>query len=227
MLCGMPRTFPLGGRWPAGPDEGSVFNQRNPPVTALRRCHPPFTRGAIMGPPPKPSGDSRGFGGESRSSGMRELSPSGGSERYGACDDEGAAPCGRPRADGDIGPYRWCTPCRARPPGRDAPSPWGKAPPEGADEGSVSNQRNPPVTALRRCHPPFTRGAIMGPPPKPSGDSRGFGGESRSSGMSERSPSGGSERYGACDDEGAAPCGRPQTENSRAARRPPLQTKGR
>ena len=80
-----------------------------------------------MGPPPKPSGDSRGFGGESRSSGMSELSPPGGSEGYGACDDEGAAPCGRPRAhsvrpygnthhrrarplgapraDGDIGPY--------------------------------------------------------------------------------------------------------------------------
>ena len=29
---------------------------------------------------------------------MSELSPPGGSERYGACDDEGAAPCGRPRA---------------------------------------------------------------------------------------------------------------------------------
>ena len=28
-----------------------------------------------LGPPPKPSGDSRGFGGESRSSGMSELSP--------------------------------------------------------------------------------------------------------------------------------------------------------
>ena len=27
---------------------------------------------------------------------MSELSPPGGSERYGACDDEGAAPCGRP-----------------------------------------------------------------------------------------------------------------------------------
>ena len=27
---------------------------------------------------------------------MRELSPPGGSEGYGACDDEGAAPCGRP-----------------------------------------------------------------------------------------------------------------------------------
>ena len=36
---------------------------------------------------------------------MSELSPPGGSEGYGACDDEGAAPCGRPRADGDIGPY--------------------------------------------------------------------------------------------------------------------------
>ena len=45
-----------------------------------------------MGPPPKPSGDSRGFGGKSRSSGMRELSPSGGSEGYGACDDEGRGP---------------------------------------------------------------------------------------------------------------------------------------
>ena len=28
-----------------------------------------------LGPPPKPSGDRRGFGGESRSSGMSELSP--------------------------------------------------------------------------------------------------------------------------------------------------------
>ena len=71
-----------------------------------------------MGPPPKPSGDSRGFGGESRSSGMSELSPSGGSERYGACDDEGAAPCGRPRAGEDTGPYEWCRPCRA---GDDSP----------------------------------------------------------------------------------------------------------
>ena len=51
---------------------------------------------AMMGSPPKPSGDSRGFGGERRSSEMSELSPLGGSERYGACDDEGAAPCGRP-----------------------------------------------------------------------------------------------------------------------------------
>ena len=42
-----------------------------------------------MGPPPKPSGDSRGFGGESRSSGMSELSPLGGSEGCGACEDEG------------------------------------------------------------------------------------------------------------------------------------------
>ena len=42
-----------------------------------------------MGSPPKPGGGSRGFGGESRSSAMRELSPSGGSEGYGACDDEG------------------------------------------------------------------------------------------------------------------------------------------
>ena len=46
-------------------------------------------RNYFLGVPPKPSGGSRGFGGESRSSGMRELSPSGGSERYGACDDEG------------------------------------------------------------------------------------------------------------------------------------------
>ena len=51
-----------------------------------------------MGPPPKPSGGSRGFGGERRSSEMSELSPPGGSEGYGACDDEGAAPCGRPQA---------------------------------------------------------------------------------------------------------------------------------
>ena len=29
---------------------------------------------------------------------MSELSPPGGSERYGACDDEGAAPCGRPQS---------------------------------------------------------------------------------------------------------------------------------
>ena len=29
---------------------------------------------------------------------MSELSPSGGSEGYGACDDEGAAPCGRPQS---------------------------------------------------------------------------------------------------------------------------------
>ena len=56
---------------------------------------------------------------------MSELSPSGGSERegelaqrakrgrpgaYGACDDEGAAPCGRPRAGEDTGPYGWCNP---------------------------------------------------------------------------------------------------------------------
>ena len=32
-------------------------------------------RNYFLGPPPKPSGDSRGFGGESRSSGMSELSP--------------------------------------------------------------------------------------------------------------------------------------------------------
>ena len=78
-----------------------------------------------MGPPPKPSGGSRGFGGESRSSAMIELSPSGGSEGYGACDDEGAA-FGRPRADEDIGPYGWWGPCGARPPGRAGPSPWGE-----------------------------------------------------------------------------------------------------
>ena len=51
---------------------------------------------------------------------MSELSPLGGSERegelaqrakrgrpgaYGACDDEGAVPCGRPRAGEDTGPY--------------------------------------------------------------------------------------------------------------------------
>ena len=53
-----------------------------------------------MGPPLKSSGDSRGFGGESRSSGMSELSPLGGSEGCGACDDEGrgildAPPAGR------------------------------------------------------------------------------------------------------------------------------------
>ena len=44
-----------------------------------------------------------GSRGESRSSGMRELSPPGGSEGYGACDDEGrglldASPQGRPLA---------------------------------------------------------------------------------------------------------------------------------
>ena len=49
-----------------------------------------------MGPPPKPSGDSRGFGGERRSSEMSELSPSGGSEGYGACDDEGRGLPGAP-----------------------------------------------------------------------------------------------------------------------------------
>ena len=58
----------------------------------------------MMGSPPKPSGGSRGFGGESRSSEMSELSPPGGSEGYGACNDVGAA-FGRPRADEDIGPY--------------------------------------------------------------------------------------------------------------------------
>ena len=77
-----------------------------------------------MGPPAKPSGDSRGFGGESRSSGMSELSPLGESERegelarrakrdrpgaYGACDDEGRGLLDAPpvRADEDIGPYGW------------------------------------------------------------------------------------------------------------------------
>ena len=67
----------------------------------------------MRGPPPKPSGGSRGFGGERRSSEMNELSPLGGSERYGACDDEGAAPCGRPQGDVDVasygynGPFAW------------------------------------------------------------------------------------------------------------------------
>ena len=42
-----------------------------------------------LGSPPKPSGDSHGFGRESRSSGMNELSPSAEANEYGACDDEG------------------------------------------------------------------------------------------------------------------------------------------
>ena len=37
---------------------------------------------------------------------MSELSPSGGSEEYEACDDEGAAPCGRLRADEADSPYQ-------------------------------------------------------------------------------------------------------------------------
>ena len=49
----------------------------------------------------------------------------------------GAAPCGRPRADGDIGPYGWCGPCRAR---RVVASfafpPQGGRWPEGPDEGA-------------------------------------------------------------------------------------------
>ena len=73
----------------------------------------------ILGSPPKPSGDSRGFGGESRSSGMSELSPPGGSERYGACDDEGAA-FGRPQAFPPQG-------------GR-----WPEGPDEGADERGIT-----------------------------------------------------------------------------------------
>ena len=75
---------------------------------------------AMMGSPPKPSGDSRGFGGERRSSEMSEFSPLGGSERYGTCDDEGAA-CGRPRAHA-VRPYGNTHHRRARPLGVPRPA---------------------------------------------------------------------------------------------------------
>ena len=51
---------------------------------------------------------------------MNELSPLGGSEGYGACDDEGVAPCGRPQAFSPQG-------------GR-----WPEGPDEGADERRIT-----------------------------------------------------------------------------------------
>ena len=61
-----------------------------------------------MGPPPKPSGDSRGFGGESRSSGMSELSP-----QAEARDVELATTKGRPRVAAR-GPMRPIPPIRGK-----------------------------------------------------------------------------------------------------------------
>ena len=52
---------------------------------------------------------------------MSELSPLGGSERYGACDDEGAAPCGRPLAHA-VRPYGNTHHRRARPLGAPRPA---------------------------------------------------------------------------------------------------------
>ena len=87
--------LPPGGRWPEGPDEGGVSPPRwfivAPSSVSLRSTASPQGE-AMMGSPPKPSGDSRGFGGESRSSGMSELSP-----QAEANDMELATTKGRPR----------------------------------------------------------------------------------------------------------------------------------
>ena len=71
-------------------------------------CAPTDNDGRIYGAPPKPSGDSRGFGGESRSSGMSELSP-----QAEARDVELATTKGRPHVAAR-GPVRPIPPIRGK-----------------------------------------------------------------------------------------------------------------
>ena len=101
---------PQGGRWPAGPDEGDEVRHITPVGTLIslasldslplgggihvgRKLPPPPCRGAPMCAP-KTGADTqvRPYGQE-----RTEIFA-------------GAAPCGRPRADGDIGPYEYHEP---------------------------------------------------------------------------------------------------------------------
>ena len=67
---GRPRASTFGGGgWPKARRKGP--GARCAPL----RITTDLQKRDYLGPPPKPSGDSRGFGGESRSSAMSELSP--------------------------------------------------------------------------------------------------------------------------------------------------------